>query len=143
MEYIIFEQFSIVLIIEFILSLLILKFVKDWFMIDWEAIGILLILALINLGALFYVDYLNEWQLIKELRKKLRNWLYMNINMNKNKIFYNIKRVITYIFNIIALIVFSEFILIDLIFSLDYKRIKKEVKELVIYGQYCEKSIYG
>ena len=67
----------------------------------------------------------------------------MNINMNKNKIFYNIKRVITYIFNIIALIVFSEFILIDLIFSLDYKRIKKEVKELVIYGQYCEKSIYG
>ena len=29
MEYIIFEQFSIVLIIEFILSLLILKFVKD------------------------------------------------------------------------------------------------------------------
>ena len=42
-------------------------------MIDWEAIGILLILALINLGALFYVDYLNEWQLIKELRKKLRN----------------------------------------------------------------------
>ena len=143
MEYIIFEQFSIVLIIEFILSLLILKFVKDWFMIDWEAIGILLILALINLSALFYVDYLNEWQLIKELRKKLRNWLYMNINMNKNKIFYNIKRVITYIFNIIALIVFSEFILIDLIFSLDYKRIKKEVKELVIYGQYCEKSIYG
>ena len=56
--------------------------------------------------------------------------------MNKRKMIYNIKRAITYFLNIIVLIVFSEFILIDLIFSLDYKRIKKNVKELVMYGHY-------
>lgn len=42
-------------------------------MIDWAAIRFLLILALLNLGALIYVDYKNEWQLVKELRKKLKD----------------------------------------------------------------------
>jgi hypothetical protein len=42
-------------------------------MIDWAAIRFLLILALINLSALIYVDYKNEWQLVKELRKNLKD----------------------------------------------------------------------